>query len=40
MILSINLAQGLLSGIPGWMWVALVFAIFLPVFKDMWGAIV
>lgn len=38
MILSTNPAQGLLSGIPWWMWAALVFAIFLPAFKSLWGA--
>ena len=28
----------LLSGISPWMWLALVFAILLPVFKELWGA--
>ena len=32
------LSPSLLSGIPPWMWLALGLAIFLPVFKELWGA--
>lgn len=33
-----TISQSLLSGISPWMWLALVFAILLPVFKELWGA--
>ena len=37
-MIATALFPSLLSGIPPWMWLALVFAILLPVFKELWGA--